>query len=104
MDSIFYKFLGIGFNFLSETNLEALAASGMTALPEGCGKTLTLEALVNPNLRLAERAVVTFVLIGFFSYPFITILFEKWPVRPSNLVQPQAGLVELGWTTTIWRI
>jgi len=93
--------LGVGFNFLSETNLEVLAASGMTALPGGCGKPLTLEALVNPNLRLAERAVVTFVLIGFFSYPFLTIFFEKWPVRPGNLPQPQAGLAELGWATTI---
>jgi hypothetical protein len=42
--------------------------------------------------------VVTFVLIGFYSYPFVTILFGKWPVRPSDLPQPQAGY-EIGWTS-----
>lgn len=98
---IFYRVLGIGFNFLSEINLEKLAAAGATALPEACGKTLTLEALVNPAARLAERAVVCFVLIGFFSYPFVTILFGKWPIRPSNLTQPQAGWAEIGYCTML---
>lgn len=98
---IFYRVLGIGFNFLSQINLETLAAAGKTILPEGCGKTLTLEALVNPNARYAERAVVTFVLIGFYSYPFVTILFGKWPIRPSDLTQPRAGLAEIGWTSTL---
>lgn len=96
---IFYRVLGLGFNFLSQLNLEYLAAAGKTALPDAAGKTLTLQALVNPAARFAERAVVTFVLIGFFSYPFVTILFGKWPIRPSNLTQPQAGLAELGWTS-----
>ncbi len=98
---IFYRVLGIGFNFLSQINLETLAAAGKTILPEGCGRTLTLEALVNPNARYAERAVVTFVLIGFYSYPFVTILFGKWPIRPSDLTQPRAGLAEIGWTSTL---
>jgi len=44
---------------------------------------------------------VTFVLIGFFTYPLITILFAKWPIRPSNLEQPEAGLAELGWCSLI---
>jgi amino acid transporter, AAT family len=96
---IFYRILGLGFNFLSQLNLETLAAAGKTALPEAAGKTLTLQTLVDPAARFAERAVVTFVLIGFFSYPFVTILFGKWPIRPSNLTQPQAGLAELGWTS-----
>ncbi|MFA5110992.1 MAG: hypothetical protein WC443_06285 [Desulfobaccales bacterium] len=98
---VFYRILGLGFNFLSQVNLEALAAAGRTALPEVAGKTLTLQALVHPAARFGERAVVTFVLIGFFSYPFVTILFGKWPIRPSDLTQPQAGLAELGWCSTL---
>jgi len=98
---VFYRILGLGFNFLSQSNLEALAAAGQTVMPEGVAKTLTLETLVNPAARFAERAVVTFVLIGFFSYPFVTILFGKWPVRPSDLKQPQAGLAEIGWTSLL---
>lgn len=98
---IFYRVLGIGFNFLSQVNLEALAAAGKTVLPEAAGKTLTYEALINPSARFAERAVVTFVLIGFYSYPFVTILFGKWPIRPSNLTQPQAGFAEIGWCSTL---
>jgi len=98
---VFYRILGLGFNFLSQSNLEALAAAGQTVMPEGVANTLTLEALVNPGARFAERAVVTFVLIGFFSYPFVTILFGKWPVRPSDLKQPQAGLAEIGWTSLL---
>ena len=99
---IFYRILGIGFNFLSQVNLENLAAAGATALPEACGKTLTLEVLTDPNKGLfAERAVVTFVLIGFYSYPFVTILFGKWPIRPSNLTQPQAGFAEIGWCSML---
>ncbi len=98
---IFYRVLGLGFNFLSQSNLEALAAAKQTVMPEGVAKTLTLEALVNPAARFAERAVVTFVLIGFYSYPFVTILFGKWPIRPSDLPQPQAGLAEIGWTSLL---
>jgi amino acid transporter, AAT family len=96
---VFYRVLGLGFNFLSQVNLEALAAAGQTTIPGVSATTLTMDTLVNPSARFAERAVVSFVLIGFFSYPFVTILFGKWPVRPSNLTQPQAGLVELGWTS-----
>ncbi|MDO9070512.1 MAG: hypothetical protein Q7V36_03235, partial [Deltaproteobacteria bacterium] len=90
-----------GFNFFSQVNLEALAAAGQTAIPEVCGKTLTLQALTDPAARFGERAVVTFVLISFFSYPFVTILFGKWPIRPSDLTQPQAGLAELGWCSLL---
>ncbi|MGO9019715.1 MAG: hypothetical protein ACLQVJ_15340 [Syntrophobacteraceae bacterium] len=32
---VFYKILGLGFNFLSEPNLEALAAAGKTNMPTG---------------------------------------------------------------------
>jgi len=98
---IFYRVLGVGFNFLSQVNLEQLAQAGKTVLPEGCGKTLTLKALVDPGARFAERAVVCFVLIGFYSYPFVTILFGKWPIRPSDLTQPRAGLAEIGWCTML---
>ena len=98
---VFYRILGVGFNFFSQVNLEALAAAGQTAIPEVCGKTLTLQALTDPVARFGERAVVTFVLIGFFSYPFVTILFAKWPIRPSDLTQPQAGLAELGWCSLL---
>jgi amino acid transporter, AAT family len=98
---VFYRILGMGFNFFSQVNLEALAAAGQTAIAAGCGKTLTLQALIDPAARFGERAVVTFVLIGFFSYPFVTILFGKWPIRPSDLTQPQAGLAELGWCSML---
>ncbi len=98
---VFYKVLGAGFNFLSQPNLEALAAAGQTAMPEGVAKTLAYNDLINPSARFAERAVVCFVLIGFYSYPFVTILFAKWPIRPSDLQQPQAGLSELGWATML---
>src|SRR5512137_85850 len=53
---VFYRILGIGFNFLSQVNLETLAQAKQTG-------SLTYEALVNPSARFAERAVVTFVLI-----------------------------------------
>lgn len=90
---VFYRILGLGFNFLSQSNLNALAAAGQAVLPDG--SSLTLEAM--KEKRLAESAVVCFVLIGFFSYPFVTIMCGKWPIRPSNLTQPQAGFAEFGW-------
>jgi len=96
---VFYRILGLGFNFLSQSNLEWLAAAGKTVMPAGAGKTLTLAAMT--GAKLGEKAVVTFVLIGFFSYPVVTILFGKWPIRPSDLPQPQAGFAELGWTSMI---
>ncbi len=98
---VFYKILGLGFNFLSEPNLEALAAAGKTTMPAGCGATLTYNALINPDFLFAERAVICYVLIGFFTYGLSAVLFAKWPVYPSNLQQPQAGLCELAWSTTV---
>ena len=98
---VFYRILGLGFNFLSEANLEWLAAAGKTVMPAGVAATLTLQTLINPAAHFGERAVVTFVLIGFFSYPYTTILFGKWPIRPSDLQQPEAGLAELGWCTML---
>jgi AAT family amino acid transporter len=99
---IFYWIMGLGYNFLSQSNLEALAATGGGKLV-AAGKELTLEQLTAGTGRFAERAIVCFVLIGFYSYPFITIFFEKWPVRPSDLPQPQAGLLELAWCT-LWTL
>jgi amino acid transporter, AAT family len=96
---IFYRVLGLGFNFLSMSNLEELARAGKAMLPGTV--PLTYEALVKGAARFPERAVVTFVLIGFYSYPFVTILFGKWPIRPSDLQQPQAGLAEIGWTSLL---
>lgn len=93
---IFYRVLGLGFNFLSQVNLESLAAAGGGKIV-AAGKTLSLEQITAGAGRFAERAIVCFVLVGFYSYPFVTILFGKWPIRPSNLTQPQAGLAELGW-------
>ncbi|MFI5331592.1 MAG: hypothetical protein ACHQ2F_11270 [Desulfobaccales bacterium] len=98
---VFYRILGIGFNFLSESNLEWLAAAGKTVMPEGVAGTLKLETLINPAAHFGERAVVCFVLIGFFSYPYTTILFGKWPIRPSDLKQPEAGLAEIGWCSML---
>src|SRR5512135_3575478 len=54
---VFYRILGLGFNFLSQSNLEAIATLKQTVMPEGVAKTLTIEALVNPSARFAERAV-----------------------------------------------
>ncbi len=89
-------------SILSQCNLENLAATGATILPEACGKTLTLEVLTDPHKGLfAQRAIVTFVLIGFYSYPFVTILYGKWPIRPSNLTQPQAGIADIGWCSLL---
>ena len=45
--------------------------------------------------------MVCFVLIGFFSYPYTSILFGKWPIRPSDLKQPEAGLAEIGWCSML---
>lgn len=90
---VFYRFFGLGFNFLSQTNLNELAEAGKAILPNGVNMTIE----VMKAKHLAESAIVSFVLIGFFSYPVITILFERWPIRPSDLKQPQAGLAELGW-------
>ncbi|SPF49058.1 conserved membrane hypothetical protein [Syntrophobacter sp. SbD1] len=94
---VFYRVLGLGFNFLSQSGMEAALAIA----PAKGKATLELAAFVAPAARYAERAIVTFVLIGFFSYPFVTILFAKWPIRPSDLTQPQAGLAELGWTSLL---
>ena len=96
---VFYRILGIGFNFLSQSNLETLAAAGQIIKPDGTA--LTLAQLTPGAARFAERAVVTFVLIGFFSYPFTTILFAKWPVRPSDLTQPEAGLADIAWASLL---
>ena len=92
---VFYNLLGLGFNFLSQDNLNALAAGGQAMLADG--QTVSLDVMEAQEL--GQRAIVAFALIGFFSYPFVTILFAKWPIRPSNLTQPQAGLAELGWCT-----
>lgn len=94
---IFYGLFGLGFNFLSQSNLESLAAAGKAVLPDG--STMSLEAMKEKHF--AESAVVCFVLIGFYSYPFVTILFGKWPIRPSDLPQPQAGLAEIGWCSML---
>jgi AAT family amino acid transporter len=91
---VFYRIFGLGFNFLSQSNLEALAAAGQT----GNIDLATMQAK-----HFAESAVVCFVLIGFYSYPFVTILFGKWPIRPSDLPQPQAGLAEIGWCS-MWTL
>lgn len=99
---VFYRILGLGFNFLSQFNLEQLAAAGGGKLI-AASKELSLEKLTASSGRFAERAVVCFVLIGFYSYPFVTILFGKWPVQPSNLPQPRAGLLELSWCS-LWTL
>ncbi|GAB6144635.1 hypothetical protein JCM12294_20730 [Desulfocicer niacini] len=91
---VFYKILGLGFNFLSQDNLNSLAAAGQAG---------TLNLATMQAKHFAESAVVCFVLIGFYSYPFVTILFGKWPVRPSDLPQPQAGLLEIGWCS-LWTV
>jgi len=75
IDVVFYRILGLGFNFLSYYGLDALGKPG----------------------KLAQVAVVGFVLIGFYTYPVSTIFFGKWPVQPSNLKQPETGLAEFGW-------
>ncbi len=77
IDIIFYRVLGIGFNFLSYYGLEAVGSKGF----------------------LAQVAIVGFVLMGFYLYPVGTIFFEKWPIRPSNLEQPAAGWAEIGWSS-----
>ncbi len=75
IDVLFYRVLGLGFNFLSYYGLDALGKPG----------------------KLAQVAVVGFVLIGFYTYPVSTIFFGKWPVQPSNLKQPETGFAEFGW-------
>ncbi|HET6460395.1 MAG TPA: hypothetical protein VFG29_06370 [Syntrophales bacterium] len=99
IEVIFNRVFGLGFNFLSQTNLNALAAAGATVMPEGCGKSLTYEAMKGAHF--AQSAGVGFVLIGFYAYPFVTILFGKWPIRPSNLEQPAAGIAEIGYCSLL---
>lgn len=94
---VFYKVLGLGFNFISQENLDALAASGKAMFADG--QPVSLEVM--KAREFGQRAIVAFVLISFFSYPFVTILFAKWPIRPSNLTQPQAGFAELGWCSLL---
>jgi amino acid transporter, AAT family len=97
IEIVFYRILGLGFNFLSQSNLNELAAAGKAVLPDG--KVMSLEAMQKAHL--AQSAIVGFVLIGFYSYPFVTILYGKWPIRPSDLTQPQAGLAEIGWCSML---
>ncbi len=94
---VFYRVLGLGFNFLSQFNLNELARCGEAITP--AGQAITLESM--KSMHLAQSAIVSFVLIGFFTYPVITLLYAKWPIRPSNLEQPQAGFAELGWTSLV---
>ena len=48
-----------------------------------------------------KMAVVTFwVVTGFVTYPFWTILFQKWPWA-GKLPQPAAGMAEWAWTTVV---
>jgi len=94
---VFYRIFGLGFNFLSQVNLDELARTGQAILPGG--KALSLETMQAKHF--AQSALVSFVLIGFFTYPVVTILFAKWPIRPSNLEQPQAGFAELGWGSLV---
>jgi len=79
IDILFYRVLGLGFNFLSYYGMEAVGKPG----------------------KLAQVAVVCFVLIGFYTYPVFTIFFGKWPIRPSDLKQPAAGFAEIGWATAV---
>ena len=94
---VFDQLLGLGFNFLSQTRLNTLAENGQASMVDG--QLMSLEIMRGRHY--AQSAIVAFVLIGFFTYPFVTILFGKWPIRPSNLTQPQAGLAEFGWCTTL---
>lgn len=84
----FYRILGLGFNFLSQSNLNALVDAG------------TLKEVVRTK-HFAQSALVSFVIIGFYSYPFVSILFGKWPVRPSDMPQPQAGFIEIAWCSML---
>jgi AAT family amino acid transporter len=97
MHVVFYKVIGLAFNFLSQENLNALAAGGQAILADGQAASLQ----VMEARDFGQRGIVAFVLIGFFTYPFVTILFAKWPIRPSKLTQPQAGLAEIGWCTSL---
>ena len=75
IDVIFYRILGLGFNFLNYYGLEAIEKPAI----------------------MAQVGVVCFVLIGFYTYPVSTIFFGKWPVQPSNIPQPAAGFAEIAW-------
>lgn len=91
IDVLFYRVLGVGLNFLSYYGLEAANLAGQlpkAAAPGATGK-------------LAQAAVVGFVLIGFYSYPVFTIFFNKWPAGPSNLKQPEKGLCEIAWASLV---
>lgn len=91
IDVLFYRVLGVGFNFLSYYGLEATNLAGkLPKLAEPAATGL-----------LAQVAVVGFVLIGFFTYPVFTIFFAKWPVMPSDLAQPNRGLAEIGWASLV---
>lgn len=94
---VFYKIIGLGFNFVSQSNLEQMAAAGQLLNPKG--EPISLDVMQAKHF--AESAVVCFVLIGFYSYPFVTILFGKWPIRPSDLSQPRAGLAEIAWASVL---
>ncbi|NLB07674.1 MAG: hypothetical protein GX835_12050, partial [Desulfobulbaceae bacterium] len=91
IDVLFYRVLGVGFNFLSYYGLEAANLAGK------------LPKLAEPGAtgKMAQVAVVGFVLIGFYTYPVFTIFFGKWPVMPSNLAQPNRGLAEIGWASLV---
>ena len=91
IDVLFYRVLGVGFNFLSYYGLEA--ANLAAKLPK----------MADPGAtgKMAQVAVVGFVLIGFYTYPVFTIFFGKWPVMPSNLAQPNRGLAEIGWASLV---
>jgi len=80
---IFQGFLGKV--ILPLWSVEALVARGLT-------EELAIE--------YAGGAITLFVLIGFVTYTFWTILFKKWPWG-GNLTQPALGLAEWGLTTVI---
>jgi amino acid transporter, AAT family len=82
---VFYRIIGLGFNFFSQSNLNQAAAAGVL---------MPIEMM--KELHLAESVIVSVVLTTFFFYPAIMILFKGWPTKPTDS-QPEAGCNRLGW-------
>ncbi|EHQ89499.1 hypothetical protein [Desulfosporosinus youngiae] len=74
---------------------------GKLILPLWSVEALTVRGITEEVAReYTGGALTMFVLIGFFTYMFWTILFKKWPWG-GKLTQPALGLAEWGITTVV---
>jgi len=90
---VFFESLGVILPFLSTEMLmeQKLAIYQALNLPAPTG--VELEHLHHTAMDIKMAAITFWVVTGFVTYPFWSIMFQKWPFG-GKLAQPGAGVVE----------